>query len=82
MIYLFLPIISRCVGIMISSKFHVNSLSAVNEIVLTRPLELGQVVGVTGLVLTKLDGSARGGCVVFSSFLFILMIFLNRFWAQ
>lgn len=24
-----------------------------------------QVVGVTGLVLTKLDGSARGGCVVY-----------------
>lgn len=23
-----------------------------------------QVVGVTGFILTKLDGSARGGCVV------------------
>lgn len=23
-----------------------------------------QVVGITGLILTKLDGSARGGCVV------------------
>lgn len=26
--------------------------------------ELLQVVGVTGFILTKLDGSARGGCVV------------------
>ena len=24
----------------------------------------GQIVGITGLILTKLDGSARGGCVV------------------
>lgn len=31
-------------------------------------------MGVTGLILTKLDGSARGGCVVF---LFIL--YLNRY---
>lgn len=29
-----------------------------------------QVVGVTGLILTKLDGSARGGCVVCSTDLF------------
>lgn len=27
-----------------------------------------QVVGVTGLILTKLDGSARGGCVVIPRF--------------
>ena len=27
-----------------------------------------QVVGITGFILTKLDGSARGGCVVCSSF--------------
>ncbi|KAK4256044.1 hypothetical protein QN277_008960 [Acacia crassicarpa] len=26
--------------------------------------EFNDVVGVTGLILTKLDGSARGGCVV------------------
>lgn len=64
-------------GITIASKFQINSLLAVNEIVLTQPFELDQVVGVTGLVLTKLDGSARGGCVVFSSFLFISMIFYN-----
>lgn len=43
------------------------SLLAVIEIVLTlKSLTLRQVVGVTGLILTKLDGSARGGCVVFS----------------
>lgn len=42
---------------------------AVIEFVSTlKPLNLRQVVGVTGLILTKLDGSARGGCVVFSSF--------------
>lgn len=29
-----------------------------------------QVVGVTGLILTKLDGSARGGCVVSVQFFF------------
>lgn len=35
-----------------------------------------QVVGITGLILTKLDGSARGGCVVclaFSKFPFFLV---------
>jgi fused signal recognition particle receptor len=26
--------------------------------------EFNQVIGVTGFVLTKLDGTARGGCVV------------------
>lgn len=26
--------------------------------------EFNEVVGITGLILTKLDGSARGGCVV------------------
>lgn len=31
-------------------------------------LKLVQVVGVTGLILTKLDGSARGGCVVIPRF--------------
>jgi signal recognition particle GTPase len=29
---------------------------------------LTQVVGITGLILTKLDGSARGGCVVCFNF--------------
>ncbi|CAA0830699.1 Cell division protein FtsY homolog-chloroplastic [Striga hermonthica] len=31
---------------------------------LTQAREFNDVVGVTGLILTKLDGSARGGCVV------------------
>lgn len=43
------------------------------------PLTLRQVVGVTGLILTKLDGSARGGCVVFSSFSFSLNGYLIVF---
>ncbi|OVA14126.1 Signal recognition particle [Macleaya cordata] len=29
--------------------------------------EFNEVVGITGLILTKLDGSARGGCVLFGA---------------
>lgn len=34
-----------------------------------------QVVGITGFVLTKLDGSARGGCVVQFYFFAHLLFF-------
>lgn len=37
-----------------------------------------QVVGITGLILTKLDGSARGGCVVYSNLHYIFLSFLSN----